>query len=225
MPNLDARLDAALALIRSDVHADIGSDHARLPIALVRRGNVRRAIIVELTPGPLEVARQAVTRAGLDDRIDVRAGNGLSPLHPAEVESVSLTGMGARTILGVLNRAGENLPPALILQPNDAPRLLREWALEAGYHLNAERLAPGFWTFPVLRFERRPGPDPVYADLPGAAALKYGPHLLRAGDPLLLAQLRVDVARLTPLAQPGRPAQVELKAAHDALNWYSGTRQ
>ncbi|WP_309571612.1 tRNA (adenine(22)-N(1))-methyltransferase TrmK [Deinococcus sp.] len=225
MPTLDARLDAALALIRADVHADIGSDHAALPIELVRRGNVRRAIIVELTSGPLEVARQAVTRAGLGDRIDLRAGNGLAPLMPGEVDSISMTGMGARTILSILNRAGQTLPPALVLQPNDAPRLLREWALASGYHLSAERLAPGFWTYPVLRFEEVLGPDPAYVGLPKTAALKYGPHLLRAADPLLLTQLRADVVRLTPLTLPGRLAQVELEAAHDALNWYSETRQ
>ncbi|WP_295821309.1 tRNA (adenine(22)-N(1))-methyltransferase TrmK [uncultured Deinococcus sp.] len=225
MPTLDARLEAALHLIRADVHADIGSDHAALPVELVRRGHARRAVVVELTPGPLAVARGGVARAGLTDRIDVRAGNGFAPLAPGEADSASMTGMGARTILGILARAGETAPPALVLQPNDAPGLLRAWALAHGHHLVAERLAPGFWTYPVLRFERRPGPDPAYAGLLQAAAVKYGPHLLRAADPLLLAQVRADVARLTPLARPGRPAQDELAAAHDALEWCSNHRQ
>ncbi|GHF59024.1 tRNA (adenine22-N1)-methyltransferase [Deinococcus metalli] len=219
MPSLDARLEAALALIHAEVHADIGSDHAALPVELVRRGRVRRAVVVELTPGPLDVARQAVARAGLAGHIDVRAGNGFAPLAPGEVHSASITGMGARTILGILRRAGEEVPPALVLQPNDSAPLLRRWAGEAGFHVTAERLAAGFWNYAVLRFERRPGPDPAYTDLPLAAALEYGPHLLRAADPLLLAQVHADIAHLTPLAAPGRPTQDALETARTALSW------
>ncbi|WP_240741851.1 tRNA (adenine(22)-N(1))-methyltransferase TrmK [Deinococcus sp. KSM4-11] len=225
MPVLDDRLEAACTLIRAPVHADIGSDHAALPIELVRRGHVRQAIIVELSAGPLEVARQAVIRAGLEDRIEVRAGNGLAPLRPGEVDSVSLTGLGARTMLGILDRAGETLPPALILQPNDAPHLLREWALGQGFHLRAECLAPGFWTYPVLRFERQGGIDPAYDGLPSSAAMRYGPHLLRTADPLLLAQVRADVQRLARVALPGRPAWADLGVAHEALTWISDAIQ
>ncbi|WP_412027403.1 tRNA (adenine(22)-N(1))-methyltransferase TrmK [Deinococcus yunweiensis] len=225
MPTLDARLEAVLGLIRSDVHVDVGSDHAGLPTELVRRGHVRRAIIVELNSGPLEVARQAVIRAGLGDRIDVRAGDGLAPVSPDEVQSASLTGMGTRTILGILNRAGERMPPVLVVQPNDSPAVLRTWARAAGYHLTAEHLAPGFWIYPVLRFERLTGSDPAYAGLPLTAALRYGPHLLRAGGDLLRRQVWDDVVRLTPLAAPGRPAQRDLETAQTALDWCSESTQ
>ncbi|MFB9991710.1 tRNA (adenine(22)-N(1))-methyltransferase TrmK [Deinococcus oregonensis] len=215
---LDERLEAVLALLHTGTHADIGSDHAKLPLRLIQTGRARRCIVVELNPGPLALARRNVARAGLDNQIDVRSGNGFSPLHPAEADSASITGMGAGTIAGILRRAEEGvLPPTLVLQPNDNPAPIRVWARESGYHLTDERLIDGYWPYPVLRLLRHPGPDLAYQDLPLAAALRYGPHLLREAGPLLAARIQADVLRLTPLAAPGRTAQLELDAAQDAL--------
>ncbi|GBF07694.1 SAM-dependent methyltransferase DUF633 [Deinococcus aerius] len=219
---LDARLEAALHLIRSEVHADIGSDHAHLPIRLIREGRVGRCVVVELNPGPLALAQRKVARARLEDRIEVRAGNGFAPLRPGEVDSASMTGMGAGTMVGILDRAGERRPPTLVLQPNDSPRPLRVWAREHGYHLTAERLIAGYWPYPVLRLDRAGGTDPAYASLPLNAALRYGPHLLREGSGLLREQVEADIARLVPLAAPGRTAQMELEAARDALTVLEG---
>lgn len=217
LPALDARLEAVLALIRAEVHADIGSDHAHLPIRLLREGRAGRCVVVELNPGPLALARRNVERAGLRGRIDVRSGDGFAPLEVGEVGSASLTGLGAGTMAAILRRGGDRVPPILVVQPNDSPLPLRTWALGAGYHLRAERLVPGYWPYPVLRLERAPGPDPAYQDLPGAAALRYGPHLLREGPELLRQQVEADIARLIPLAAPGRTAQTELETAQQAL--------
>lgn len=217
LPALDARLEAVLHLIRAEVHADIGTDHARLPLRLVRGGRVSRCVAVELNPGPLALARRMVARARLTEQIDVRQGDGFAPIQPGELGSASVTGMGAYTIRGILDRAGERLPPALVLQPNDSPLWLRTWARENSYHLRAERLLPGYWAYPVLRLERAEGPDPAYADLPAAAALRYGPLLLRKGPALLRARIEADIERLTPGAAPGREAWAELAAAREAL--------
>lgn len=223
MPHLDARLQAALHLIRAEAHADIGSDHAHLPIRLAQLGRVTRGVIVEVNPGPLDHARVNVARAGLTDRLEVRAGNGLAPLAPGEVQSASMTGMGAQTMLGILTRTPDRVPDALVLQPNDSPEPLRRWAQERSYHVAAEVLAPGFWRYPVLRLERQSGPDPAYAALPEAAALRYGPLLLREGSELLREQVAADIARLTPLAAPGRAAEHDLHVAQSAAAWLSGS--
>lgn len=215
-PTLDARLEAVLGLIRAGAHADIGSDHAGLPIHLIRAGRAGRCVVVEVNPGPLRRARENVARAGLACQIEVRPGDGFAPLLPGELGSASLTGMGARTIAAILSRAGEGVPPALVLQPNDSAAALRIWARGAGYHLTAERLVSGHGLYPVLRLERRAGPDPAYMALPGAAALRYGPLLLREGPDVLRAQVAADLARLTPHARPGRPAAAQLAVARSA---------
>ncbi|UBV42543.1 tRNA (adenine(22)-N(1))-methyltransferase TrmK [Deinococcus taeanensis] len=219
MPSLDDRLQAVLKLVQADTHADIGSDHAHLPIQLLREGRVRRGVIVELNPGPLAHAQQNVTLAGLDRQLEVRAGNGLAPLAAGEVESASITGMGALTMLGILTREPGRVPPALVLQPNDNPEPLRRWAWEHGFHVVAEVLAQGFWRYPVVRLERRAGPDPAYSEVPVGAALRYGPLLLRRGETLIRAQVQADLARLAPLARPGRTALRDFQVAQTAAEW------
>ncbi len=221
-PSLDARLQAAADLIRAPLHADIGSDHAALPLALLRCGRAERVVIVEKTAGPLEVARQAVQLAGLEDRAGLRLGDGLAPLLPHELESVSLTGLGACTMLGILNRgrAVGRVPKALVAQPNDDAGLLRGWASGHGYWLTAEALAPGFWRYPVLRFEQSSGPDPAYQGLPGAAALACGPHLLRQRHPLLVQEMQAQLERLEGLERHARPQILsDLATVRSALDW------
>ncbi len=219
---LDARLGAVLALVRAEVHADIGTDHARLPVALIRSGRARRCVAVELNPGPLAQARRNVAGAGLAGQIEVRAGDGFAPLRPGEADSASLCGMGAATIRGVLERAGAALPTRLVLQPNDSPEPLRVWAQARGYHLTAEALTEGYWLYPVLALERAGGPDPAYMGLPPAAARRYGPLLLRAAGAALRDQVEADLRRLPPLAAPGRPAERELATAREAWAWLDG---
>ncbi|MGI8747352.1 MAG: class I SAM-dependent methyltransferase [Deinococcus sp.] len=149
----DSRLAAALALIRAEVHADIGSDHAALPVALLRSGRVGRCIVVEKKAAPLEVARGTLERARLLDRAELRLGDGFAPLLAGEVESASLTGMGGRTLLGILERGAARLPQRLVLQPNDSAAGLRGWARRQGYWLTHEELVPGFWRYPLLAEE------------------------------------------------------------------------
>lgn len=221
-PPLDVRLEAAADLIRAPLHIDIGSDHAALPLALLRCGRAGRVVIVEKTAGPLEVARQAVRLSGLGDRAELRLGDGLIPLLPGELESVSLTGLGARTMLGILERgrAAGRVPRALVTQPNDDAGLLRGWAWAHGYHLKAERLAPGFWRYPVLRLEQASGPDTAYQGLPGAAALAYGPYLLRQRHPLLVQEVQAQLQRLEGLERHARPQVLsDLTTARSALTW------
>lgn len=216
---LDARLRAALEFIEADAHADIGSDHARLPIALVREGRAGSCLIVEKTSGPAGVARQAVARAGLSGQIEVREGDGFAPLGRGEVDSASLTGMGANTIEAILNAAGER-PPRLVLQPNTSAAPLRVWARGNGYHLAGEALAPGFWTYAVLSLRRADGEDPAYDGLPPDLALAWGPQLLKRADALLVGQLRAQHARLKAVGMHGRaePAR-DLHLVEGALEW------
>lgn len=214
---LDNRLNTVLQLIRAETHADIGTDHAALPLALIESGRCRKVIAVELNAGPLRLAQAAVKQAGLSQSIEVRQGDGFAPVAPQEIQSASLTGMGARTIVGILGRA-DWLPPTLVLQPNAEPEALRAWAQVSGYHLTREALSLGFWRYPVLKFEQASGPDPAYSGMPAAAALRFGPHLLRSADPHLRAELNAQQRRLSKLAVHGRPALLaELRVVQEAL--------
>lgn len=84
------------------VLADIGTDHAHLPVYLVERGVCPRAIASDLRPGPAEAARKSIRAAGLTDMVEVRIGDGLTPVAAGEVDDIAVAGMGGETIAGIL---------------------------------------------------------------------------------------------------------------------------
>ena len=57
--------------------ADIGTDHAYLPIALVKEGKINFAIASDVAAGPLNNAKQDIEQAGLENKIETRLGIGL----------------------------------------------------------------------------------------------------------------------------------------------------
>ena len=170
MNMLSPRLQAVADLILGPRHADIGTDHAQLPLYLSAR--LDRVIAIEMHAGPLERARKALAGSA----VELRAGDGLGPLMLGEVDNLSICGMGALNIRDILLAGLDKLTPQLVLQPMDNARPLRRWAREHGYHLQAE-----VWLEPysVLDLRCAAGPDPAYLGLPAAAAEFYGPLLVR----------------------------------------------
>ena len=66
-----------------------------------------------------------------------------------------------------------------------------------------------------MTLEHRPGPDPAYQGVPPAAAFAFGPQLLRARHPLLVAELTERLAHVR--RSPHRRA--ELERLEDALTF------
>jgi tRNA A22 N-methylase len=79
MITLDKRLSAVAALVRQGSRlADIGTDHAYLPVHLVQSGVCPSAIASDIGAGPLDAARRTVTENGLTSEIALRLGDGLA---------------------------------------------------------------------------------------------------------------------------------------------------
>lgn len=136
---LDPRLTLAFELYEScPLGADIGTDHAHLPIALLRAGRCRRMILTDISPDALQNARDNIARAGLTDRVEFRLGDGLTPLGEA-CGMVSVLGMGGRTIQEMLLRTPSSLrgAPLLLSAHTDLP-LVRQAVMEIGYRLVSE---------------------------------------------------------------------------------------
>ncbi|NLW16583.1 MAG: SAM-dependent methyltransferase [Firmicutes bacterium] len=68
--------------------ADIGSDHGYLAAWLLQKGKIELAIAGELNHEPAERARQTARAAGLEEKMWVREGPGLTVLQPGEVDTV-----------------------------------------------------------------------------------------------------------------------------------------
>ena len=132
-PRLGARLGALLdAIPPHGAVADIGSGHGVLAAALAARG--QRVIATERTPWRAEALRADLSRHGAA-AVEVRGGEGMTPIAPGEVEVAVIAGMGGRRVAGILTGAAW-LPPTLVLQPIQEPTAVEAWI--AGRGLLAE---------------------------------------------------------------------------------------
>ncbi len=180
MPRLDDRLKAVAQLIRSEVHADIGSDHGHLLKALLAAGRIDRAIAIENKQQPFANSRS--TLAGLD--ADVRLADGLNGLAVGEADSLSICGMGGPLMVEILQAFPDRVPAKVVLQPNRETNRVRQWGWDAGFHLIDEQMIFGERIFEVLSFEAGNGAaDPAYQDVDRSAALQLGPHHLKRWTP------------------------------------------
>lgn len=122
--------------------ADIGSDHALLPVYLVQQGKVKYAVAGEVNEGPYESARQQVANAQLQSSVDVRLGDGLAVIRPEEVDTVIIAGMGGSLIVHILSSGQDRLHGVhrLVLQPNVGEETVRRWLDREGWRLIEEEI-------------------------------------------------------------------------------------
>ena len=184
---LSARLERVAAQVPMGARlADIGSDHAYLPVALMHRGTLAAAVAGELALTPFRSAERTVRQAGLNERIIVRLANGLAAIEPGDrITAISLCGMGGETIRDILSsgKARLNGQERLILQPNGGEQPLRQWLMDNGYGIEHEE---------VLR-ENRFDYEIIVADRAEAVTytaqqLYFGPLQLQARSPAFLAK-------------------------------------
>ena len=197
--------------------ADVGTDHAWLPIALVAAGRATSAIGIDRLPGPLRHAQQHVARAGLRDRVALRLGDGLRPLGPNEADAVIMAGMGGLNMAQILREAAPSTLATihtLILQPNCDLAALRAHLLDTGWHIHHEQLVEARGRFYVTLLVRdQPDPDAapyteaerclgrLTPDAPDALARWRDQHASTL-------QTRLDAMRLAAEVPPER-AEVE----------------
>ena len=137
---LTPRLQAVARWVPSGCRfADIGTDHAYLPVWLLQQGVIPRAIAGDLRQGPLNHARATADRYGLTDRMDFRLSDGLQALAPGEADCVAIAGMGGEAIRAILEAAPwTRQGTRLILQPQTNLPELRAWLTQGGYRIQAD---------------------------------------------------------------------------------------
>lgn len=121
--------------------ADVGTDHAYLPVWLRLHGRVVSAIACDLREGPLARARETGRTWGADG-IDYRLGNGLAVVSPEEADTIVIAGMGGENIAAILARASWTAGGryTLLLQPQARAETLRAFLAENGYAIRREAL-------------------------------------------------------------------------------------
>lgn len=183
--------------------ADIGSDHAYLPVALVLRDVIPQAVAGEVAQTPFLAARRSVRESGLEHCISVRQADGLAAIQACDrITAVSLCGMGGETIRDILQAGRAHLTRGerLILQPNGGECDLRQWLMDNGYRIRHEEvLRENRFDYEIIIAE--PGEPVLYSD----QQLYFGPLQMQARSPAFLLkwqrQLRLKQKALANFAR------------------------
>ena len=140
---LSLRLSAAAEMVREgSVVADVGTDHAYLPIYLCQTGRAVRAVASDVNEGPIARARENIAARGLSDRIDTLLCDGLCGIEPYRPTDILILGMGGELIVRILSDAPfvRDRSVRLILQPMTHPEAVRAYLCQNGYAIVEERL-------------------------------------------------------------------------------------
>lgn len=142
--HLSARLACVASLVPAGARvADIGSDHAYLPAALVLDGKINFAIAGEVVKGPYENAVHEIKGHQLEGQVIPRLADGLAAIEPADkVDTITIAGMGGSLIASILEKGKNKLTEIkrLVLQPNVGESQLREWLMNNHYQIMTEKI-------------------------------------------------------------------------------------
>ncbi len=147
------RLDMITEHVKGDIVADIGTDHAYVPIKLIEKNNCKKVIATDVNIGPLQSAESNVKKHNIDSYIELRLGSGLSPLSVGECDCIIIAGMGGELVCNIL-ASGESVARGtglLLLQPMNAQDLVRKFLNENGYKIIDEDITvEGFKVYNLI---------------------------------------------------------------------------
>ncbi|WP_295731589.1 tRNA (adenine(22)-N(1))-methyltransferase TrmK [uncultured Limosilactobacillus sp.] len=142
--HLSNRLAMVAKYVPQDARvADIGSDHAYLPAALLIQGQISYAIAGEVAQGPFENEQKEIRQLNLQDRLVPRLADGLAAVHQDDyINVVTIAGMGGSLIARILDEGQQQLTGVrrLVLQPNVGEYRVREWLMKHQYQIMAEQM-------------------------------------------------------------------------------------
>lgn len=120
----------AQKVTQNGIIADIGTDHAYIPIFLYKNNRIKRGIACDISKGSLQKAKDNIKKYNLQDKIQTRLGNGLEKISLQDnVDTVIIAGMGGMLMIDILEKGKyilENVKE-LILQPQKDIDKVREY--------------------------------------------------------------------------------------------------
>ena len=135
---LDKRLLLCASFVRENCTlADIGTDHAYLPIWLVKNGIINSALACDINEGPLNSGKADVDRFELSDKITLRLSDGLKNVNENEADDIVIAGMGGELITKILSECewAKTKGKHFILQPMTKCEVLISWLCENGFEI------------------------------------------------------------------------------------------
>ena len=132
---MSQRLEAIAALVQpGTVPADIGTDHAYVPVMLVKQGICTKAYACDVAKGPLESAKHTITSEGLEGQVIPVLSDGFCNV-PEDADAAVITGMGCTTAIKILEEGMDRLSAMkqIVLSVNNHTDDMRRWISDHGF--------------------------------------------------------------------------------------------
>lgn len=141
--NISERLKCVAGLVNKGARvADIGTDHAYLPIYLVQNGISNKVYACDVRKEPLRRAKLHIDEYGLSDKITTQLCDGLKGINKGDVDTVTICGMGGKLMKNILkagiDKLGDNTQ--LVLSAQSELRDFRKYLLETGIYIKSEHM-------------------------------------------------------------------------------------
>ncbi len=138
---LNKRLQTLSAFINNnDIVLDIGCDHGLLGIYLVLNYNNMKVISSDINEKPLAKAKENLLKFKLEDKIELRLGNGLDTMSN-DINTIVISGMGTDNIINILKNINDypNVKK-MIISPNNDFETSRSEIRKLGFYINKEEM-------------------------------------------------------------------------------------
>lgn len=174
--------------------ADIGSDHAYLPVYLAKKGLISFAVAGEVVAGPHRNATKIIAQEQMSDIVQSRLADGLAAYTMEDqIDTVTICGMGGPLMVNILSADPQKLAskPLLILQPNVGADAVREWLMNNCYQITAEEiLSEGGHVYELMVAQAVTGQTQLSAD-----EIFFGPKLMQQKDPAFIEKWTRELHR------------------------------
>ena len=188
---LSKRLQTIADFVKKDaVVADIGTDHAHIPIYLIENNIIDKAYACDINKGPLEKAKENIANFGVSENIVLRLSNGLDKMSNKEVDTIIIAGMGGELIIDILNRGKVffDKKNTFILSPHTKTDEVRDYLIRKGFKIIKEDMCIDEGKFYTVMEGRYTENKLMYSE----AELLYGKYLIENKHPVLLRFLKKE---------------------------------
>jgi tRNA (adenine22-N1)-methyltransferase len=127
--------------VRKDsIFADIGTDHAYVPIFLITKGICQKGYASDLRQGPLDSARKNLNIYGGADNIELFISDGLKEYKDIKVDDYIIAGMGGELIAKIISEAPFEITDNMqfVFQPMSSEEELRIYLNDNGFKTVSE---------------------------------------------------------------------------------------
>lgn len=185
---LSKRMQAVADLVTvGNKVADIGTDHAYIPIYLIEKNLSPAVLAMDINEGPLQIAQNHIKENNLAGKIELRLSNGFEKLNPYEVDTAIIAGMGGPLVIRILDTYKDVTKSLkeMILQPQSEIAKVREYLLKEGYEfLEEDIVVEDGKYYPMMKISTCKC-DKNNIQLWNKAELEYGKLLLEKKHPVL----------------------------------------